>query len=432
MRVPPRLFMDVSYTRTQHVSMGITRTVRRLEDELRRLCRAEASDFALVSFHTGGFRQVDGNAMLSSVSQGVARASDKPAARLFRWITGSLFRKIVLASLLLPWMLVRTVWERTSAWTFDFLSRAEPPVAFRQGDILLLCDASWNYPVWTAARKARAQGARIVLLMYDLIPLRHPQFCFALVPLVFRLWLECMLSAVDAVVCISRATENDLRQLAVDSVLRLPPTGSFRLGSDPIRDGQSQNPVRSELARFLDGDLPCFAAIGSFEPKKNYDFLVDVFERLWTRGLKFRLLIIGRQSAESHELIRRVRNHPQQGLLLLTLFDASDSEVAYIYGHCRALVFPSLAEGFGLPLVEARTRGSHVIASSLPCFVELADDGVSIYPEGSYDALERLLVEHAAGGSIVKAAPMSQFTWEDSAHQLLKLIQELLTDSGRC
>ncbi len=102
MRVPPRLFMDVSYTRTQHVSMGITRTVRRLEDELRRLCRAEASDFALVSFHTGGFRQVDGNAMLSSVSHGVARASDKPAARLFRWITGSLFRKIVLASLLLP------------------------------------------------------------------------------------------------------------------------------------------------------------------------------------------------------------------------------------------------------------------------------------------------------------------------------------------
>ena len=417
---PGRLFMDVSYTRTQHVSVGITRTVRRLEEELRQVHVMGGGEFSAVSFHSSGFRTTSLLAARTPLRSG----QDKPAARLFRWITGAFFRKVVVIALLLPWPIVRRLWSSTSKWTFNFLSRTESAVVFAPGDFLFLCDASWNYPVWISASRARSQGATVVLLMYDLIPLRHPQFCFPLVPHIFRLWLERMLPTADAVVSISGATEQDLRRFAWETETLLPPAGNFRLGSDPVR-AAAGGPVRSALEQFLTGGVPCFAAIGSFEPKKNYGFLLDVFEGLWGRGVDVRLLIIGRESAESHELVNRVRLHPKQGQRLLTLFDADDAEVSFAYVNCRALVFPSLAEGFGLPLVEARTRGCRVIASSLPAFVELADAGVHIYQEGSHAGLAALIVQHAAKDMRGQVPPMDSFTWQDSARQCLQLANRL-------
>lgn len=419
---PGRLFMDVSYTRTQQFNVGITRTVRRLVEELRRAPSLDGRSFATVSFNSYGFRMSDKGELPQ-----VEVRHDKPAARVFRWITGASFRRLVLAALsLFPWALLRYIWATTSAWTFNFLTRAESAVMFRSGDVLLLCDASWNYPVWIAARKARAQGATVVLLMYDLIPLRHPQFCFALVPPIFRLWLENMLTTAHAVVCISAATEQDLRCFSRETGTPLPATGHFRLGSDPVRALRA-GVVRDLLERFFSGGCAVFAAIGSFEPKKNYGFLLEVFERLWARGLGVRLLIIGRESAESLELIRSLRRHPEQGARLLTLFDATDSEVNFTYSNCRALVFPSSAEGFGLPLVEARTRGAMVIASSLPVFLELADRGVSIYAEGSHAALEALILARAQETSASIPPPMPPFTWHDSAEQCLRLVDSLMT-----
>ena len=381
-----------------------------------------------VSFHTGGYREVVHPAQ--ALQPGGAPSGhdhDSFQARMFRWITGAFFRKIVQLTLMLPWPIVRTLWSTTSAWTFNALSREGAKVSFREGDVLFLCDASWNYPAWQAARLARRQGAKVVLLMYDLIPLRHPGFCFPLVPPVFALWLRQMLPVAHAIVCISNATEQDLRSYAADAKIVLPPTGHFRLGSDPVRVDPATGAVRDALKLFLAPHPPGFAAIGSFEPKKNYDFLVDAFEQLWARGLDFRLLIMGRETAECHDLIQRMRDHPQQGQKLMTVFDATDAEVAFAYANCRALVFPSSAEGFGLPLVEARVRGSLVIASSLPAFVELADEGVFIYPEGSRSALESLIIAHAQQDLRRGTPRMAAFMWEDSARQCMQLSERLLS-----
>jgi len=429
MSAPRRMFMDVSYTRTQHVNVGITRTVRRLEEELRRLHLAGGGTFAAVSFHSGGFRELAPGAFASPVSQGAARASDKPAARLFRWITGAFFRKVVLAALFLPWPVLRFVWSMTSQWTFDFLSRSEPPVKFEQGDVLLLCDASWNYPVWVAARKARAQGARVVLLMYDLIPLRHPEFCFALVPHIFGLWLDQMVRCSDAIVSISKATQDDLHAYAGEMRWELPPVRYFRLGSDPSVRAATE-PPRPELREFIGDGFECFTAIGSFEPKKNYGFLLVVFQALWSRGVQAKLLVIGRATSECEALVSTLRRHPQQGRCLLTMFDASDAEVAFAYANSRALLFPSLAEGFGLPLVEARARGCRVIASDLPAFLELADEGMSFYPRHSASALEALVQEDLNSGR-QDAGAMPAFTWQDSARQLRGIVMEQAAASGR-
>ncbi|MDB5858959.1 MAG: glycosyltransferase family 1 protein, partial [Ramlibacter sp.] len=87
---------------------------------------------------------------------------------------------------------------------------------------------------------------------------------------------------------------------------------------------------------------------------------------------------------------------------------------------------PSLAEGFGLPLVEARARGCPVLASDLPAFAELADEGVFIFDRRSMQELEALVLQHATTDYRPRVGRMTPFTWRDSALQFLDVSRELL------
>jgi alpha-1,2-rhamnosyltransferase len=262
-------------------------------------------------------------------------------------------------------------------------------------------------------------------MVHDLIPLRHPEFCAPLFTLAFRHWLRRMLASSDAVVCNSASTMEDLQRFAADRNWSLPPVSHFRLGSD-LESGIESAFVRPALLQMTAGSHPCFAAVGSIEPRKNYALLLNVFERLWAEGNNTRLVILGRPSAECKALVDALENHPEKGRRLLVLFDASDSELRHVYSACRALVFPSLAEGFGLPLVEARTRGALVIASDIPVFRELADSGVLIFERNSPDQLRSHILQLAENDRRTTTAAMKPFTWDDSAGQLLAVTRRLL------
>lgn len=415
-----RLFVDTSYTRTQPGTVGVTRAVRRLLEEFQ---RSAPPACCAVAIHSSGFREA---APAGFATARVPRtgSTGSSAARVLQRLTGGRARSFALA--LLPLAVQRAAWRRFSHWAFDDLSGFAPLVAFAPGDVLFMPDASWHYEAWTAGEQARRQGARVVLMIHDLIPLRHPQYCAPLVSSVFQHWLAQMLRCADAVICNSLATAQDLRAYAESSGLTLPPTGHFRLGCDPIPERFREGAVRPSITKFLGADVACFAAVGTFEPRKNYGWLLEVFERLWEKGAGVRLLLAGRPAAEGLPLIRRLKRHPEQGRRLMTVFDANDEELDRIYAQARALLFPSLAEGFGLPLVEARTRGCPVISSDLPVFRELADEGVSLCAQGASEQMVALVMAHAKVDHRTLVAPMPPFTWDASAQQCLRAIAGLL------
>lgn len=421
MAASERIFFDVSFTRTQQGAVGITRTVRRLLDHLREPA-AGAEACIPVVFHSDGFRLAPPEAM-QAAAPGRPRAADSAAARLLRRLEASSLRRRVMNAL--PLAVMRLVWRIYTRQTFDRMAGGLIPVQFRPGDVLLLCDASWNYRAWIAAQAARDAGARVVLVLYDLIPLRHPEYGTALTTFTFGRWLREMVRATDAVVCISAAVADDLRAYARQQSWALPPVSHFRLGSDPgVR--ASGTSVRAELAQFTDGSAPCFAAVGSIESRKNYGLVLEAFERLWAQGQAVRLVLIGRRTAECRELADRMEAHPEKGGRFLPLFDASDAELEQVYSASRALVFASLAEGFGLPLVEARSRGALVIASDIPVFRELADEGVILFGGRSAEELAARVSQVAMSDDRARVAPMKPFTWEQSARQLVAVSRDLL------
>lgn len=418
-----RVFFDVTYTRTQTGSVGITRTVRRL---LQHLGDGAAGDIEClpIAFHSTGFRA-------SARPEGAAEETRliKPAlpggvaVRLRDWFLSSGLRRWLVA--VVPLAFQKPLWLRYNALMYTRASRRAAPVQFRPGDIVLLCDASWNYPVWAPVRAARRAGARVVLMVYDLIPLLHPEFCAPQFTLVFRHWLPKVLACSDAVVCDSAATMSDVQAFAADQGWTLPPISHFRLGSDvPARATSSK--VRPALQAITSAAAPCFAAVGSIEPRKNYALLLSTFERLWEQGSEVRLVIVGRPTLDCKALCDAMASHAEYGRRFLVLFDASDGEVNHLYSACRALLFPSLAEGFGLPLVEARTRGAVVIASDIPAFRELADDGVLIFGKDSPEQLRQHVLALAKADHRDTIAPMRTFTWQDSARQLLAVTRKML------
>ena len=85
----------------------------------------------------------------------------------------------------------------------------------------------------------RTGHAEVVLVVYDLIPLRHPAFCAPLFSHVFGRWLPRMLACSDAVACISGATEQDLRAWCAQQGVALPPAAHFRLGSELPQGGET-------------------------------------------------------------------------------------------------------------------------------------------------------------------------------------------------
>lgn len=416
MKPVARIFLDVTYTRTQTGNVGITRTVRKLLAALQEAESQTDVPCIPVAFHSEGFRTT-----FPAIDRSALKR--RLVARLHRWLSSGKLRE--LAQSCLPLVLLEAGWALANRFTFDALSAKETPVVFGPGDLLVMADECWNYQAWQAAALARAHGATAVLVVYDLIPLRQPQYCVPLFTRAFRPWLLNMIANCDAIMCISRATALDFQGFCQEQGVAQPPTSHFRLGCDISADGGTTGDVRPEVAEFANQSSPWFAVVGTIEARKNHALLLRVFELLWARGVDVRLFVAGRPHPECADLVNRMLRHPEQGRRLLTLLDATDGEVSLAYSRCRALLFPSLAEGFGLPLVEARARGCTVIASALPALLELRDDGVQFFKTDCAEELEALILEQACAAGRVQPQPARTFTWRESATELLAQVRGL-------
>jgi alpha-1,2-rhamnosyltransferase len=234
-----------------------------------------------------------------------------------------------------------------------------------------------------------------------------------------------MLRCVDAVICNSRSTEQDLRAYAEERRLPLPVSDFFHLGCDLPR----AEPDGRRLADFF-GEEPVFMCVGSIELRKNHTMLLDAFDQLWSAGARVRLLVAGKPAPEATSVVQRLTLHPERDSRLKFITDLSDAELVFAYSRAHAVVLPTLAEGFGLPLVEARAFGCPVIASDLPVFRELADDGVSLFAQGSCRALQDALAASAASTPTRVPAGRQVRSWADAARDLADRLDGMLNNKG--
>ena len=296
-----------------------------------------------------------------------------------------------------------------------------------EGDTLVLLDAWWNRNNWLAVSQARHHGAAIGVVMYDLLPVTHPEFFKSNVTEPFSAALQIALEQGDYFVAISDAVRDALREYAEEHGprRRLRPASfvSFRLGStlDMIR---RNGHVRESLQHAFNrpGAQPPYLTVGTIEPRKNHVLLLDAFDQIWTRFPDAALCIVGRIGWLCEDLVERIVRHPQYGRALFMFNDLSDSELAYCYQHAKGLLFPSHAEGFGLPVVEALQHRLPVLVSDIPIHREVGRDFCTYFDPLSPAALTRLVCDIEATGTFPAVRQPDDFalpSWKESTREFL-------------
>ncbi|OLL32997.1 hypothetical protein BTH42_03380 [Burkholderia sp. SRS-W-2-2016] len=313
------------------------------------------------------------------------------------------------------------------------LDLPEAPFDVRAGDVLLLADV---YPIITAAefdelRRLRLNGLRIVVLIYDLLPLRCPQyFNDDFVKLVTENWYGSLLGIADAAVCISRSVADDvIAWLDEDPSLRNRPLpiGFAHLGADFRNDFRSEElkgqSSSATLAALENARLrPSVIMVGTVEPRKGHPQVFAAFEKLWEANENLNLIIIGKQGWKMDQFSEQLRRSPELGKRLHWLPRCSDSEVRALYSASSGLIMASVNEGFGLPIVEAFQAGLPVLARDIPVFREIAGDQACYFSGDDPKTLAVALRDWAANGFAPRPRSGSEFTWDNCYRKLCNAI----------
>lgn len=304
--------------------------------------------------------------------------------------------------------------------------RAAPPDWF-PGEIVHLPVSGESRPQWAAAvalavgPRARALRADLlhcpanfgpvlrvlptVVTVHDLLPLRHPEWVPGGRAAAVRSLQRRTLALADRIIADSAATAGDVQALGGRDAADVD---VVPLGAPPASTG-----VRRTVNR------PFVLAGGNRMPHKNFARLVEAWS-LIPAGERPLLVVTGSHGADP--LADEVRRHGLAADVDLRGWVGAE-ELADLYATASAYVFPTLFEGFGLPVLEAMAAGCPVLASDLPVLREAGGDAMETFDPASAPgiatAVRRLVADPARQGEL-RAAGLrraAEFTWRRTAEQ---------------
>lgn len=447
-----RYLLECTQTSQSELNTGIQRVVRNVVN-----CSLQnkGQPVVPVQFVNGHFFALPGPLALP---QGFAKGHNLVQRR--RWTPTMLaylrnlyaaLRQLAVALLPLPGfvrfvMAPRTVWGLSrllllplQAWRA--LRNSPAPLdasalAVGHGDVLVLLDSSWNLPIWYAVRTAKERGAKIICICYDLIPITHPQFFDAPLVALFEAWMKQAMEVADGFVCISRAVAHGLRsQLDSKAPDRVGQVRISHFGLGSQLDGHTatshkQVALTPEIEHITSQQVPVYLFVSTIEPRKNHAYALDAFERLWADGSDAVFVIVGRIGWLCHDFVARVREHSQFKRRLFMLNQATDTDLAALYKRANGLIFTSITEGFGLPIVEALQHGVPVFASDIPVFREIGEgQGITFVDLENPESAARALAAHVSTGAPRLPKPVDWPGWSESTRQFWAALEDCLPDA---
>ena len=436
--LPERIFIDTSYTIGSGKSSGIERVVRSLIRELGKIGDSgRIPKPQTVVSHRGKFYAVEKDQIeqfrsfartQSNVLQ-AAPDSYKRSAEIVCRLSGSKR----LRKWLLPQPghlgLFKVPHTMREGIILNRIARTAKEVLPGKGDLLILPDAYWinrlRGSVWPAAAEAREAGALVSTVIYDLIPLTHPHFVGGKRRDAFREYLIKAVANSDLLVSISATVQRQLAEFLAESeeysAGYSATLANYKLGAEL---SETKGDVRESVVSLFSGEDKPYLTVATFDPRKNHSFLLDGFELAWKQDPAVQLCLVGRIGARCDGLVQRILKHPQLGKRLHLFDDLSDAELHHCYRNAKAVIFPSIAEGFGLPIVESLWHGKKTFASDTPIHREVGQDDCHYFGLESPACLANELLKWEATGccehqpGVAKRQPVG---WHESSEEFLSI-----------
>ena len=274
-------------------------------------------------------------------------------------------------------------------------------------------------------------AARTVLTVHDLSFVRVPGAASPRLKAYLDRVVPRSVRRADHILADSQATKDDLVALYGTPPDRISVLLS---GVHPRFRPASPEAVAAVRARYAVGDAPFVLAVGTVQPRKNYERLMAAFAALPPALADVRLVIAGGKGWLEGPIHAAMESLGLRDRVQFIGFVA-DADLPALYTAARCLAFPSLYEGFGLPVLEAMACGTPVLTSNVSSLLEVAGEAaVLVDPldvEGITDGLRRILSDDALRSVLIARGfeRAAAFTWERGAGQLRALYVRLVAGS---
>lgn len=260
----------------------------------------------------------------------------------------------------------------------------------RRGDIIASLGAGWGIPDYMDCVMAacRRYGTRFALLVHDVIPIEHESFVERRHAVQFRKFLEAAMPAADVLLATSKYSRDALAKWAAET--GRPPrrievvTPGSGLQDHVVAKKQCQISLPARYVLF----------VSTIEFRKNHRLLVRIWQRLIERhgaDAVPSLVFAGQTGWLVDDLLSELQASRYLNGKIVVLPGLADAELRQAYRSCLFTVFPSLCEGWGLPIAESLTLGKFCVASNRPTMPEVAGDLIDYFdPENDDEALAKI------------------------------------------
>lgn len=309
------------------------------------------------------------------------------------------------------------------------------PFELRAGDNLFLLDSTWMgdmKPVRSAMHSIKAQGGSIVACVHDILPLQYPLLFPQGHAIAFQESVRELMYIVDGYVTVSETVARTLRSYIENSPRTadlLQPIRWAHNGSDLPSIDTGKRAIDPTLSSLR--ERPFFICVGTVEPRKGHIVALEAFERLWSSDFDLVLAIIGKPGWMMQAFEDRLVRHPEWNKRLFRFSNIDDYDLSFAYKNAQALIMPAVAEGFGLPTIEAARLGLPVIASDIPIMREVGKESFYYFDLLDAKALATAVAALLSVERSQRAVLKEILTWEEASANFLSNALDILSSDRR-
>jgi glycosyltransferase involved in cell wall biosynthesis len=245
-----------------------------------------------------------------------------------------------------------------------------PRITAGTTDTLVIYDGLWDQEDYIMAIEQQvAHGMHLAHFVCDLVPVVMPQVCFEFVSTAFSTYFERIAPLIDTLFSISKHTEKDFQTVYGSIVKPTLKKHVIRVG-DSFGDGKPEKPTQLKLS-----GQDYLLSVGTVEIRKNHQLLYQAYRLALELGIKLpKLIIVGREGWMAEASIYAIKHDPLIKEHILFAGPVTDAELNWLYANCICTVFPSLYEGWGLPVAESLNYGKVCAAANSSSVPEIGGE----------------------------------------------------------
>ncbi|MEF9917345.1 MAG: glycosyltransferase family 1 protein [Lachnospiraceae bacterium] len=264
-------------------------------------------------------------------------------------------------------------------------------------------------------------------VIYDILPIQYPQYFELKTSEKFNGYIHELMEEYTGILTDSQTVADEVRLLYEKEYTGISRTdfkiGYFHLGMNSFETVNTLA-VSGILSRFLK-NKKTYLMVGTIEPRKGHEQVLEAFEKLWDEGFEGNLCIIGHTGWKMQKFIEYIRQHKKYQKNLLFMEGATDGELVFAYKNSYALIQASAGEGFGLPLIEAGHYNLPIMCSDIPIFHEVAGQAVLYFDRDDITSIKKCikkLEELTKNGMMPESRNICSLSWNQAAKKVFNMI----------